>query len=139
MGGWWPRCRGPRGGGGGGRVVASGNEDGTVWLWEARFAPSKRGAQFTEERSADFGHSPATSASGASHDQGKQIAERSADMGDSPAAPPSGWGLLATLQGHTSGVWGGALSGGGRLLASGSCYRTIRLWEGPGGQPLATL
>ena len=51
---------------------------------------------------------------------------------------PSGR-LLATLQGHTSHVWGVALSADGRLLASGSEDRTVRLWETPGGQLLATL
>ena len=51
---------------------------------------------------------------------------------------PSGR-LLATLQGHTSGIRGVALSADARLLASGSWDGTIRLWEAPSERLLATL
>ena len=47
--------------------------------------------------------------------------------------------LLATLQGHTGGVRGVALSADGRLLASGSQDGTLRLWEASTGAHLNTL
>ena len=51
---------------------------------------------------------------------------------------PGGW-PLATLQGHSGVVWGVALSGDGRLLASGSQDGTVKLWEAPRGRLRATL
>jgi WD40 repeat protein len=46
---------------------------------------------------------------------------------------------LATLEGHTGGVWGVAFSADGRLLASGGGDGMIRLWETGTELPLATL
>jgi WD40 repeat protein len=46
---------------------------------------------------------------------------------------------MSTLEGHTSGVWGVALSADGQLLASGSQDGTVRLWEANTGRLLATL
>jgi len=53
-------------------------------------------------------------------------------------AAPSGQ-QLATLEGHTAGVWGVVLSADGRLLASGSFDGTVRLWEASSGAHLHTL
>jgi WD40 repeat protein len=50
----------------------------------------------------------------------------------------AGW-LLATLQGHTGGVYRVALSGDDGLVASGSEDGTVKLWESSCGACLHTL
>jgi WD40 repeat protein len=47
--------------------------------------------------------------------------------------------LLATLRGHTGGVWGVALSRDGQLVASGGDDGPIKLWEVASGACLRTL
>src|SRR5205823_441497 len=88
-----------------GRLLASGGEDGTVRLWEAPFAENE-GDEASARRSADSGQSPAGSSNGNSRNRGEQLASRRADTGDSRATASNGGRLLATLHGHTSGVWG---------------------------------
>jgi WD40 repeat protein len=47
--------------------------------------------------------------------------------------------LLATLQGHTGVVLSVALSGDGRLMASGGDDAMVRLWDTTNGASLRTL
>ncbi|MDB5075919.1 MAG: repeat protein, partial [Chloroflexi bacterium] len=51
---------------------------------------------------------------------------------------PSGR-LRATLAGHTALVWAVALSGDGRLAASGSFDGSVKLWDAESGACLHTL
>jgi WD40 repeat protein len=44
--------------------------------------------------------------------------------------------LLQTLEGHTGRVNTIAFTQDGKVLASGSCYKTIRLWDPPTGRHL---
>jgi WD40 repeat protein len=47
--------------------------------------------------------------------------------------------LLATLQGHTGGVFGLALSGDGRLVASSGADEMVRVWETGSRELVVTL
>src|SRR6266487_3986157 len=67
-----------------GWLLASGAMDGTVQLWETPFAPSEPREEFTEERSTDFGASPAAPPRGASPGRGDAMAVPSSGGGSWP-------------------------------------------------------
>jgi WD40 repeat protein len=47
--------------------------------------------------------------------------------------------LVTTLDGHSAGVWGVALSADGRIVASGGGEGTLHVWESSTGRELARL
>ncbi len=122
---------------GDGRIAASGGDDGMVRLWET--AGGACLAAFQGHRGSIWG--VALSADGrllaSSGFDGTVRVWGTARAQDDPALGDGA--CLAVLRGHGGGAWGVALSGDGRLVASGDGEGVVRLWATGTGDPLAVL
>ena len=67
------------------------------------------------------------------------VRPHSPDRSRSPAKPAITWGCVQTLTGHTGEVTALSLSPNGRILASGSSDRTLKLWRLETGELLHTF
>jgi WD40 repeat protein/transcriptional regulator with XRE-family HTH domain len=129
-----------------GRLVASGAYDGMVRLWDVESGQclatmhAHPGGAYAVALSAS-GHLAASSGNDgivrvwdtASWVPSTALLRGSVHASESPGYP------VATMAGHTGGIWGLALSADGRLVASGGLDGMIMLWEAASGRRLLTL
>jgi WD40 repeat protein len=113
---------------GNGDVVASGSDDQTVKLWDARTGRLLHSLE---------GHGEQVTSVSLSSD-GKLVASGSKDLTVKLWEVEEGR-LLVTLKGHTHCVTSVALSKDGKLVASGSKDLTVKLWKGRTGRLLQNL
>jgi small GTP-binding protein len=111
-----------------GETLASGSQDNTVKLWDARSGKLLRTLKRHQGRvnSVAFDPQGATLASGSGDNTAKLWEVRSGK-------------LLRTLAGHQGGVISVAFDPQGATLASGSIDNTVKLWEARTGKLLLTL
>jgi formylglycine-generating enzyme required for sulfatase activity/DNA-binding beta-propeller fold protein YncE len=107
-----------------GRVIASGSQDKTVRLWDA-----KSGAAIGAPLK---GHEEGVTSVAFSPD-GRVIASGSQDKTVRLWDAKSGAAIGAPLKGHEEGVTSVAFSPGGRVIASGSQDKTVRRWDAKSG------
>ena len=129
-----------------GRLLVTSSFDGAVLLWEAESGrlvatlPGHAGLIWCLALSGDGRLVASGSMDGTVKlwEVARSATNTPQDRNSLPASGPPGR-LLATLTGHAGGVLAVALSGDGRLVASGSHEGTIRLWETAHGRLVATL
>ena len=110
-----------------GETLASGSDDNTVKLWEARSGKLLRTLKGHKSQVMTVAFDP----------QGGTLASGSGGMVMLWEARSGK--LLCTLRGHNRGVWSVAFDPLGGTLVSGSVDKTVKLWEARSGKPLRTL
>ena len=109
-------------------LIASGHDDGTIWLQDSATGQRIRGF---------YGHKSSVNSVAFSSDR-LLLASASDDQTVRLWEASSGR-LLHSFVGHEGGVNGVALSRDGLLLASGSGDRTVRFWEASSGRLLRSF
>lgn len=111
-----------------GRIIATGNDDKTIRLWNAASGEFIGALRGHNDRILMLAFSP----------DGRQLASASRDR-TVKLWEAKGGRLIRSFEGHTDSVFSVAFSPDGRQLASGGADQTIKLWEVATGSLLRTL